>query len=419
MNPRFKAFYFLFRLNLLLCQFLFYKEVIAHESESSMRLFVASSSIISLLGVTDFGLSVGAQRLFATRRKSLGLLGSLFGLARSSLIMAILYSFLASFFILSVSLSSDITSFLPSFFLILFLIFILNIAFLLAATLTRIAFSSSVHGYIATLTMSVGPLFCLILLRIGRELDLYLLANPSFVLLLSAIGSFSLCIVYNFYFYLRWRPLAALHAIFERAPCLENQYDTKPRHDWLVGSLGLLTLQADSIIIIFVDPSGLSSYFLAAKIVSVFAFFTSLGLPRVFSSVAEKGGAPVISSSLAKYLFLSRAVPVISFLSTLCYLSWADILSANGVFVAILLSLTLGLRILTDLYSCILQSVGLSRELILYLPAQAILTVVLGFVLGRFYGSIGVAVSQFAGFALVAYPWLRSVFRKRLGTVKT
>jgi O-antigen/teichoic acid export membrane protein len=181
----------------------------------------------------------------------------------------------------------------------------------------------------------------------------------------------------------------------------------------------MLTLQADSIIIIFLDPSGLSSYFLAAKIVSVFAFFSSLGLPRVFSSVAENGVASVISSQLSKYSALSWAVPIISFLSTVCYLSWAGLLSANAAFVAILLSLTLSLRILTDLYSCVLQSVGLSRELILYLPAQAILTVVLGFLLGRFYGSIGVAVSQFAGFALVAYPWLRSVFRKKLSSVKT
>ena len=410
MNKRLRIYYFCLRFALLSSQFLFYKDVLTQASPSSVRVFVASSTLISLLGITDFGLGTSAQRIFATSEKSIVLLGSLFEPLRASLAIAALFSSMAGFLSFFIIPFYDFVSSGVAVILVALSVFILSVAYLFSSTLGRIAFSNLVHGYTASLAMSVGPLVSLILFKCRGALHLTFLSNPSYILFCSTAFSYSLCIVYTLYFFLRWNPLAAIRSLFGTFQCFGTKTNVKPVHDWMVGALGMLTLQADSITIIFLDPSGLASYFVAVKIISLFAFFSSLELPRIFSIVAEHGIGSIVYSSFSRYSILSKLLPLISLLCIVLYLGQIKLLSYSSVLSALLLSLALSLRIMTDLYSCVLQSLEMSRSLIIYLPFQAVLTVLFSVILGHLYGSVGVALAQFLGFGLVAYPWLRRLF---------
>jgi hypothetical protein len=404
--------YYSARLFLLSAQFFLYKYIVAYCDPPQFRRFVYISTLVSLFGLTDFGFSIAAQRLASIRDISRDSSRDLVVSGRLSIVLACVFSILSSFFYFRLDYGS-----LSNFSLVLFIafaasIFALNVAFLVASSLCRIAFSSPTHGYEASIVMSSGPMIALIALAIGQSLDMRELQNASAAFAIGSGAAFTLTIIYIL------RSCSQILCLFRSFSELSVFAGFRPGsqslHDWSIGAMGMLTLQSDMVIVLLLKSPNLTSYFLVVKILSVFAFLSSISLPRVFSAFAEDPASDSMAMLLRGYSLKSKIFPFLAFGCTMLYLYMMKQVSPAAVLVAFTLSAVLYLRIMTDLFSCVLQASGRVRELASYLPFQLVVTVVCGVFLGKQINSVGVAFAQLAGFSLIAYPWLSRKFKSLL-----
>ncbi len=397
---------------MLAAQFALYKVITSYSNHYEFRQFVYFSTLASLFGLTDFGLSISAQRLASKCEISLDPSRHLMGLAAVSVILAVIFAILGSLLYFRLD-NYSITSFRLGFFLFLLIsIFVLNIAFLLSSCLCRIGFSSSVHGYVGSLIMALGPMLALVLLFSGQILSVDSLRNPSINFAIGSGASFVLTIIYMS----RSSPqVQYLLGSISRSSLLSGcRPSLQSFHDWFIGSLGMLTLQSDLIIVLILKSQNLSAYFLVVKVISVFAFLSSISLPRVFSIFAENSASDSSLIAFRRYNVKSWIFPLLSFPCAISYLYFMGFLSTEALVIAFILSIVLYLRIMTDFFSCALQAKGRVRELTTYLPFQFAATVAFGIFLGGLMNSVGVAFAQLAGFSLIAYPWLRRKFNSVL-----
>ena len=176
----------------------------------------------------------------------------------------------------------------------------------------------------------------------------------------------------------------------------------------------MLILQSDLLIVLLLNSPNLEAYFLVVKVLSVFAFISSINLPRIFSLFLADPSSDSFLRPLRNYRLKAKALPVLALSCSFLYLILMEKLSFDSLIIMVILSIALHLRIMSDLYSCILQASGRVRELSTYLPFQFIVTVFTGYIFGNFFGSVGVALAQLFGFSLIAYPWLRNKFNSLL-----
>lgn len=409
------------RVVIAICQLITIRILIGNLGTNQYAFYVLLAAIIPWFQLSDFGLGVSLQNFISERRAtgdnydSLVVTGTI---AASSFGLIILFFFVSIAGVLAPLYLKDIGA-VPaqlSHYLFVFTVVISTIAGV-GGMAVRIWYGQQ-KGYLANVILAVSSIVGLILVWlcsfIQGDIRLQLSVFSQFIpqALFLAIALLTIC-----------RTSYNNGGRFEKA--LLKPILKRSSRFFFFGIMASLTLQVDYIIISQVlATKDIVEYNIASKIFGIVFFIYNAIILAIWPSCSESLASKdwkTVDAIVAKALMAGFAIVVSATLLLMAAMpEVVGLLSARekivvpvgflGVF-----GLYFCLRVWTDTYAMILQSMSIIRPFIIIVPIQAALSIIGQFVFSRYYGKYGVLIGLIVSY-LLTVAWLLPLSVKRIKT---
>lgn len=181
---------------------------------------------------------------------------------------------------------------------------------------------------------------------------------------------------------------------------------------WGLVLMASMVVQADYLVMSQVlTPTQIVTYSIATKIFGL--FFVCYGavlnaLWPVFSEALVRGNVTVVQSYINRYVFFSIVLVILYSAVLAIFMPYISAILMPGITIVIptsFIMLLAGyyiLRVWSDMYAMVLNSISKLRVMWLYMPVQALLSVGLQFYLASIFGIYGIVIGLMASFVLTA-----------------
>ncbi len=297
-------------------------------------------------------------------------------------------------------------------------------SFLLVALLSIVAGVSSIgyniwfacqKGYLSNIVPAVASMIALSCVYFIIKSDV---ENKFFWIIFSYTFPFAI-----FSFSALWYQLIKLRTFLKWDKIIAKNLMTRAWNFWSFSIMSAFVLQVDYIIISqYLSAHDIAVYVIATKIFSLLFFVYSALLSALWPVCAEeltKNNWDLVVGYIRRYIFYGGVLIIVGtiIVSVSMPIIVGLLSSSKNLVIPVSFVLTLGVyyivRVWTDTFAMVLQSINYFRPIWIYVPIQAFLSIILQIILVKNFGIYGVVFGLISSFILTVFWALpKSVFKQ-------